>query len=153
MNSSTTSRLKTQLDCLSDVLGSAPPQALSQRTASGKWSALENLAHLIRHHEIMLERIRRILDEDAPALDRYNAEEDPDWPRCAALPLAEILEQLQANRQRLIAIVDRLTPEQMSRTGIHARMGPMPLSTWLEFFLLHEGHHLYTTLLRARGVD
>jgi uncharacterized damage-inducible protein DinB len=151
MNPSTLSRLMNQLDGLPEVLGSAPPQALRRHPASGKWSAHENLAHLVRHHEIMLERVRRILAEDAPRLDPYRAEDDPEWPRYAALSTAEALNQLRTNRRRLIAAVEKLTPEEMSRTGVHTRMGPMALSTWLEFFLLHEAHHLYVALLRARG--
>jgi len=50
-----------------------------------------------------------------------------------------------------VATVQELTPEQMGRQGVHSRMGAMPLSAWLEFFLVHEGHHLYLTFLRARG--
>lgn len=151
MNPSTLSRLKSQLDCLPDVLGSATPEALRQRPASGKWSAHENLAHLVRHHEIMLGRVERILSENAPRLDRYEPEEDSEWPRYAALPTGEALEQLRLNRSRLTAMVEKLTPEQMARIGVHTRMGPLPLSTWLEFFILHEGHHLYVALQRARG--
>jgi len=151
MSSSTLSRLKTQLDSLPEVLGSASPDALCERPASGKWSAAENLAHLDRHQEIMLERIRKILSEDAPRLDRYNADEDTDWPRYAALTPSQVLEQLRTNRQQLIATVEKLSPEQMARVGLHTRMGPMPLSTWLEFFLVHEGHHLYMAFLRVHG--
>jgi uncharacterized damage-inducible protein DinB len=151
MKPSTLSRLKTQLDSLPDVLGAATPEELSRRPSSGKWSARENLAHLARHHEIMLARVRRILSEDAPRLDRYDAASDSEWPRYAAMSTGEMLEQLRMSRTQLIAIVETLTPEQMARVGVHTRMGPMPLSTWLEFFILHEGHHLYAVFQRARG--
>jgi hypothetical protein len=29
---------------------------------------------------------------------------------------------------------------------VHPLLGPMPIPLWLEFFLLHEGHHLYTIM-------
>lgn len=151
MNPSTLSRLANQLECLPEVLGSATPEALRRRPASGKWSAHENLAHLLRHHEITLQRVKCILSEDAPRLDRYSAEEDPDWSRYVALSTDEVLEQLRMNRIRLIAAVEKLTPEQLTRVGVHTRMGPLQLSTWLEFFLVHEGHHLYMIFLRTRG--
>jgi uncharacterized damage-inducible protein DinB len=151
MNPSTLSRLANQLECLSEVLGSASPEALRRRPSSGKWSVHENLAHLLRHHEITLERMRRILSENEPRFDRYSAEEDSEWPRYAALSTDEVREQLRANRSQLIASIEKLTPEQLARVGIHTRLGALPLSTWLEFFLLHEGHHLYAVFLRARG--
>src|SRR5579871_5231332 len=109
MSAGILSRLNTQLDCIPQVLASVPDQALRQRPASGKWSGHENLAHLLRHHEIMLERIRRIVSEDAPRLERYNADEDPEWPRYAALATADVLEQLRASRERLIATLEKLS--------------------------------------------
>ena len=47
----------------------------------------------------------------------------------------------------------QLTPEQLARTGRHARFGSLTLRTWLEFFLAHEGHHLYVILKRAHGIE
>lgn len=151
MNPSTLTRLRHQLDCLSDVLGSAAPDSLHDRPVSGKWSAHENLAHLVRVQDVMLSRVARILSEDSPRLDRYDAQSDPDWPRCAALSTDHVLEQLLTTRKRLIATIEKLSPGEMGRMGVHSRMGPMPLATWLEFFLVHEAHHLYLTFLRIRG--
>jgi hypothetical protein len=151
MNPYTLSRLVNQLDCLPDVLGSATPEALRQRPASGKWSAQENLAHLLRHHEITMQRVQRILFENAPRLEPYNADEDSDWPSYAAVDTSDLIERLRVTRNRLTALLQELTPEQMSRIGVHSRMGEMALSSWLEFFLVHEGRHLYLTFLRARG--
>lgn len=151
MNLSTLSRLKMQLDCLPELLGSTSAEALRRRPISEKWSAHENLAHLLRHHEVMLQRIQRMLSEDGPQLDRYSAEEDPDWPACAALSPSIVIEKLRVSRERLITTIERLTPEQMARTGIHSRMGLLPLSAWLEFFILHEAHHLYLVFLLVHG--
>lgn len=151
MNSSTLTRLGKQLDCLPEVLGSATPDAMHTRPVSGKWSAHENLAHLVRVQEVMLSRIELILGENSPRLDRYDAQSDPDWPPRAALSTDQVLEQLLASRARLIAKAERLSPQELGRIGVHSRMGAMPLATWLEFFLVHEAHHLYLVFLRSRG--
>src|SRR5207302_398528 len=73
-------RLATQLDSLPFLLAGASGAALKQRSPSGKWSAHENLAHLVCHHAGTIQRIERILREDRPALPSYRAETDPDWP-------------------------------------------------------------------------
>lgn len=151
MNPSTLTRLGKQLDCLPEVLGSATADAMHNHPASGKWSAHENLAHLVRVQEVMLSRMERILGEDSPRLDRYDAQSDPDWPSRAALSTDQVLDQLLATRARLIAKVEKLSPEEWGRIGVHGRMGAMPLATWLEFFLVHEAHHLYMIFLRSRG--
>jgi hypothetical protein len=142
-------RLETQLGALDLVLARATPAALDARPRPDEWSARENLAHLARHHAVFLERLRRLLTEDRPALGRYRAEEDPDWPAWAALPPGEVLDRLRALRGELVGLVRSLSPAQSARTGLHPTFGEMDVADWLDFFLLHEAHHLYTALVRV----
>jgi len=144
-------RLATQLDSLNLVLGNATPAALKTRPNSGKWSAHENLAHLVQHHHATMGRIRRILAEDRPQLPSYSAEKDPDWPALSAESTEEVRRKLLAARQEMLALTNGLSPEQSSRIGIHPALGPMTLAQWLDFFLIHEAHHLYVAMTRARG--
>ena len=148
LDESALARLETQLDVLSVLLAGARPEQVDARPASGKWSARENLAHLARHHAVFLERLGRILNEDAPNLGRYSAQEDPAWPEWSDLRLDEILARLRSQRAEIVGILRGLTPEQWARSGIHPVLGEMPLPRWVEFFLLHEAHHLYITMLR-----
>ena len=151
LSPSSASRLATQLECLPALLQGGAPDALRRRTRSGKWSVHENLAHLARHHGVVLDRVRKVLAEDRPKLPRYAAEEDAEWPAWAALPLEEILARLTALRAELLALVSGLTDGQLARTGVHPTLGEMALPLWIEFFLLHEAHHLYVVMKRARG--
>jgi hypothetical protein len=141
-------RLRVQLDALGFVLARATPAALEARPRPDEWSARENVAHLARHHAVFLARLRRLLAEDRPALGRYRAEDDPDWPDWAALPFDSVLERLRTLRAELIALVRSLPPQECARTGIHPTFGELDVAGWLEFFLLHEAHHLYTALVR-----
>lgn len=141
-------RLEGQLESLDVVLAGATPEAVDRRPASGDWSARENLAHLARTSVVFLERLDRILTEDTPRLGRYRAEDDSEWPQWSGLPLDEVLRRLKDARRRLIAWVSAVSPDQMRRTGLHPSFGAMTIPQWLEFFLLHEAHHLYTAMLR-----
>ncbi len=143
-------RLATQLDALPLVLGSADRESLTRRPASGEWSAHENLAHLARYHEVFIDRIRRILTEETPQLGRYRAEEDAEWPRWQARPPDEVLMRLKALRDDLIELIKNLTAEQWSRVGVHPVFGTMTIPAWIDFFLLHEAHHLYAVMNRVR---
>jgi len=151
LSQSTRSRLATQLECLQVILGRRDASAINRRPASGKWSTHENLAHLARMHEITVERIRRILSEGQPQLPRYKAEDDPEWPQWTAMRTEEVLRRLSTLRDDLIQLVTRLSPEQLSRVGVHGALGGMMIPEWIEFFLLHEAHHLYAAMQRARG--
>jgi uncharacterized damage-inducible protein DinB len=118
----------------------------------GGWSAKENVAHLARHAHVFLGRVDRILKEDRPDLGTYRPEKDPEWPAWRALPLDEALRRLRAIRAQLVGWVDALSEEQAERIGIHPQFGEWNVQRWLEFFVLHEAHHLYFMVRRlAQG--
>jgi DinB family protein len=143
-----TARLAHQLASFRTRVADADPRDLASLPPTGKWSALQNLAHVGRHHEIMLERLQRVLAEDAPTFPPYRETDDAGWAEWEALPPAALWERLADRRAALEAFAARLTPEQAARTGVHARFGPMDVARWLEFFLVHEAHHLYVAMLR-----
>jgi hypothetical protein len=147
-------RLAHQLASFGAWIADADPRDLAWTPPSGKWSALLNLAHVARHHEVMRERLDRILAEDNPTLARYRETEDPAWTEWESLPAEEVLARLQRRRDALVAWAAALTDEQARRTGVHSKFGTMDVPRWLEFFLVHEAHHLYVVLQRlaeARG--
>lgn len=144
-------RLASQLQSLKLVVGGVSETALRTRPKSGKWSAHENLAHLVQHHKSTLARIRRILPEDRPELPSYSADKDPEWPVLATESTEEVLCKLLALRQELITLTACLSTQQWLRVGIHPVFGPMTLAQWVDFFLLHEAHHLYVAMTHAHA--
>ncbi|MDE3135127.1 MAG: DinB family protein [Acidobacteriota bacterium] len=150
LTESTLVRLRTQLDSLDAILAGANEGTLGRRPADGKWSAREHLAHLGRYHEVFLERLDRMLSEDRPQLGRYRTEDDPGAGAWFRLPTREVIERMRKLRVRLVERVTKLRPDEFDRIGVHPAFGEMTLGLWLEFFLVHEGHHLYAILKLAR---
>ena len=147
---STAGRLRTQLDCLPTLLAGVTPEALERHPLPGQWSAREHLAHLARYQEVFRSRLRRLQVEDRPLLPRYRAEEDPEWPWWMQREAQEILQILRTQRATLVQEVQKLTDSELAKTAVHPRWGPMTVVPWLEFFLLHEAHHLLAVLQRSR---
>ena len=144
-------RCETQLqDFLAEALRGIDLNSLTEKKTPEKWSAHENLAHLARYHQVFLERLERILVEPAPSFRGYRAEADPEWPRWAAMPPQQMLVTLSGLRTKLMARLRSLNQEDFRRTGIHSKFGEMSLALWLEFFLVHEGHHLNAVLGQRR---
>jgi uncharacterized damage-inducible protein DinB len=143
ISASTRIRLAAQLDALAIIQDGSNTGFAEIRPADGGWSAKENVAHLARHAHVYLERLERILHEERPHLGNYRPDQDPEWTSWRSLPLDEALRRLRSTRARLIAWVDALSDEQARRVGIHPLLGEMDVGRWLEFFLLHEAHHLY----------
>ena len=140
-------RCETQLqDFLAVVLHGVSMETLDAKVVPGKWSAHEQLAHLARYHQIFLQRIDRILAEEAPEFSRYRAEDDPAWPAWTSLPAPQLLVRISSMRAKLMARLRSLSEKDFERTGVHSKFGAMSLSLWLEFFLVHEAHHLYGVL-------
>src|SRR5262249_56766166 len=96
-----------------------PPAALDARPRPEEWSARENLAHLARHQAVYIDRLRRVLTEDRPALGRYRAEEDAEWPAWATLPVDEAVGRVRAFRAELVALVRSLSPAASALTALH----------------------------------
>lgn len=146
---STALRLRIQLDCLPIILSEISDDAL-ERSIPGKWSAREVLAHLARYQDVFLGRIRRLQTESNPMLPRYRAEDDPEWLSWITRRRTEVLQILRTQREILVHEVANMTAAQLARTAVHPRFGQMTTVQWLEFFLLHEAHHLLAVLQRSR---
>jgi uncharacterized damage-inducible protein DinB len=136
------------LHALRLILTDASPERLKWRPVSGKWSAHENLAHVARYHQIMLDRLTRLLEEDRPSFARYSADDDPEWPTWVSLTTEEVLRRLKALRGDLMRRVESLSERDLGRSAVHPAFGDMTTTAWLEFFLLHEAHHLYVAMTR-----
>jgi uncharacterized damage-inducible protein DinB len=137
-------RLKYQLEALSQIINRIPPDRMGRQLMPGKWSMKENIVHLLRYQEETINRIHLILTEQDPPIDRYISEDDNLFPIACSRPLPEILNELQVTRKRLEEFIISIQDEKLARTGTHPVLGRMALTEWVEFFLLHEAHHLMT---------
>jgi uncharacterized damage-inducible protein DinB len=151
-NSTRLHRCETQLqDFLAVTLSGVSAETLNAKPVPGKWSAHEQFAHLARYHQVFLQRIDRILAEQAPEFPRYRAEDDPEWPAWTSLPTPQLLVRISSMRAKLMARLRSLSEEDFERIGVHPKFGAMSLSLWLEFFLVHEAHHLLAILQLVRS--
>jgi len=143
-------RFEANADMIVRVFGGIPEDRLREERVPGKWSAHANLAHLGQFHDVIHARFHRMLHEDAPTFARMVPHEHPDTQVWIDKPSAVMLADFTARRRELCAWLRVLTPEQWDRQGTHAAFGTMTMTQWLEFYLQHEGHHVYTALVRAR---
>ena len=147
----TFTRLRDQLSNFEALFSHVGQEQWERKPSPEKWSARENLAHLGRYHEVLLDRVRKILEEDGPEFARYRAELDREWRSWSSLPLQLVQQRLRELRNELITLLETLKEPQLERTGSHPILGELSIPQWLEFFLLHEAHHLYAILLELRA--
>lgn len=140
-------RLKYQHRTITELVSGFTEEQLRLPVNPGKWSTLENIAHLAAYQPVFLERITRIQQEDEPSFERYVADTDPGFTAMAKLPSVKILTSVMEERNRIIQELEPMSEDKLKRVGNHLKYGKMDVHSWVEFFLLHEAHHLFTIFI------
>ena len=144
LTQSLNSRLETQHQSIWEITAEVPIKELNVRFNPEKWSISENIAHLGRYQEIFEDRLRRILDEPNPGFGRYRAEDDDLFPAWLKKNPDERKQSILLKRKDLINEIGQLDSGELLRRGRHPKLGMMTVTDWIDFFLLHEAHHIYT---------
>jgi len=141
---SITTRLEYQHKSLLDIIEGLSDEQIRWQIIPGKWSIFENIVHLATYQHAFIKRLHQILEEEKPQFPRYVPEADPLFHDNCSKATREIMQDLLTTRREMIIKIFSLSKEDLHRTGIHLAFGEMTIIMWLNFFLLHEAHHLFT---------
>jgi hypothetical protein len=115
----------------------------------GKWSIFEQIVHLQTYQHVFCERVKKIRQENNPSFPRYSADSDPVFLDSCGKSIREIMGDMITIRKEMATGRLSLNEEDLDRMGTHPVFGAMNLAQWLNFFLLHEAHHLYAIFKMA----
>jgi hypothetical protein len=146
LSSSTLTRLQYQHETIAELITGFNEEQLKFRVNPDKWSAFENIVHLVSYQPVFIYRIGLMLKENNPLFERYAAGNDPLFHDYLQRPLKELLDILVHDRSLLNRMLSEMDEEKLKRTGLHSKFGNFTLSQWANLFLLHEAHHLWTIL-------
>ena len=141
--SSITTRLEYQHKSLIDLIDGLSDEQVRRQRIPGKWSIFETIVHLATYQHVFIQRVRQILKEENPNFPRYIAESDPLFYDNCSKSTREIMQDLITTRRELIDKILSLKEEDIQRIGSHPAYGIMTIMQWLNFFVLHEAHHLF----------
>lgn len=144
--SSVSTRLHYQHKVLVDLVDGFTDEQIRRNILPGKWSIFEQIVHLQTYQHVFIDRVKKILDGPEPRFDRYSAEGDPLFLDNCALSTREVMQDLITVRKEMTAGMLGFTPADLAKCGIHPYFGKMNLLQWMNFFLLHEGHHQFSIL-------
>ena len=144
MSSSLSTRLHYQHKSIMNIVEGLSDEQIRRQVITGKWSIFENIVHLQTYQHVFIERIKQLLDGNNPSFERYSAEADPMFLENCGLSSREILHDLITTRKKMSVEMPKLPETDFEKTAKHPVYGELNLLEWLEFFLLHEAHHLYT---------
>jgi hypothetical protein len=137
-------RLKLQHETISEIIFDLDEQQLFKKLQPDKWNIHDNIAHLTRYQLVFIERINKILSTGNPSFGRYKAEDDPEFEGWRTRPTKDLIKQIELNRQDILQLIEGISETELNKTGTHPVYGNLNILKWIEFFLLHEAHHLLT---------
>lgn len=117
-------------------------EQLIAKPVAGKMSTLEVVCHLTDFDPIYVERMKRTICFDKPAI--YGADENVFAQKLSYhdRDLEEELKLLEASRGSMARILKKLPLEDWSREGLHNERGPMTLQKMVEVMNNHIPHHV-----------
>ena len=143
MPSSLSTRLQYQHKTLMDIIDGLSDEQIRRQINTGKWSIFENIVHLQTYQHIFIQRVKQMLEGNDPSFPRYTAEADPLFLDNCGRSTREVMQDLITVRKEMAAEMLNFPPTDLAKTGTHPVFGKMTLLQWLNFFLLHEAHHLF----------
>ncbi len=150
LSASALSRLEFQHQTIRELIRNTTEPNLRRRVQPDKWNAFENIAHLAVYQPIFLARLKKMQEETDPEFSRYIAEQDPNFPPALAKTLEQVLTDMDQQRTTIITTLAAMDDSTLARSGIHPKYGRFAIKDWVEFFLLHEAHHMYAIFMLVR---
>jgi len=144
-----TAYLRQLPDLIDETIDGLPDEEVRRRPSMDEWSVLEVCCHLRDYAEIEGERVRRLVEEDEPALVSYDQEglaRDRDY---AGDDVRRVRTALRAFWGGLAYQLEGLTDEQWERAGTHPEIGRVTVRSRAERQAEHAQEHL--AQLKALG--
>ena len=152
MPSSISTRLQYQHKTVLDLIEGLSDEQIRRSPEPGKWSVFEIIVHLQTYQHTFINRVKNILEQDNPVFERYTAEADPLFHDQCGKSTREVMHDLLVTRKTMSAEMINFKPEDFCKTGIHPVFGTLNILQWINFFLLHEAHHLFVIFKLTAGL-
>lgn len=144
MNENLKALLVHQYKMLDDLLNNINKNMFVTKPENGKWSVFENIAHLGRYNEIFLGRMEEVQHKNNPSFDSYVADNEEGFIKWSSKSFDLVVADFYSSRETVIKFFDSLSEDKLKRVGTHSKFGELTTLEWLQFYLLHESHHLFT---------
>jgi hypothetical protein len=120
--------------------------------APEEWSANECLGHIIEaDRRGFAGRIERILEKDGVLEHGWDQVGVASARRDNERSVAAILAEFTSGRDAGIALVDRLRPDELERSAVHDRVGPVTVRNLLHEWVFHDRNHIRQILTNGQA--
>jgi hypothetical protein len=137
---------------ISAEVGGLSPGVATWHPDEGEWCALEVMGHLIEaERRGFAGRILQILEHDEPKLQGWNqalvAQSREDCKRSPA----DVAAEFSRLREASVTLVGALRPEDLTRGGIHPKVGRLTIRELLQEWVHHDRNHFRQLLANVEA--
>ncbi|WP_080875477.1 YfiT family bacillithiol transferase [Oceanobacillus timonensis] len=129
-----TSRLRETVDTLNE-------EELSRTYRDGSWTVRQLVHHIADSQLNMYQRLKLALTDENPAVPAFDQDKwahEPD----TSLPVESSIKMLEGINERIVALGDSLTKEQLDRVFTLQQSDEITVATKVAKLAWHEEHHL-----------
>ena len=127
---------------LERTVNTLSPEQIRKPEAPGKWAIRDVLQHIADSELVWAYRVRLVLAQERPALTGY----DQDlWSQRLAYDKAnprEAIDEFQILRRANLRLIERASPADLKRVGVHAERGDESLEHMIRLYAGHDLLHL-----------
>ncbi|MFA5897522.1 MAG: DinB family protein [Hyphomicrobium sp.] len=127
---------------LTRVIDGLSPAQLRQPESPGKWSIAQVLQHLADSDLVWGWRLRLILSHDRPTITGYDQDLWANRLNYAESDPAEALATFDVLRRGNVRLIERATPDDLQRVGVHAERGDESVAHLCRLYAGHDLSHL-----------
>ncbi|PID21571.1 metal-dependent hydrolase [Sporosarcina sp. P3] len=116
-------------------------EELNKTYREGAWTVRQLVHHIADSQLTMYQRLKLALTEDQPTAPAFDQEKWAVLPD-TQLPVEPSINMLEGINERIVALGNSLTEEQLQRTFIHQVNGEITVAKKVAKLAWHEEHHL-----------
>ena len=135
--------LRRAPDIVVPLVQEVPSDILKRRPAPGRWSAHEHACHLAHVHGLFFDRLEYMLTHPAPVIHPYLPGDQDADDLLLQMDLDDCLRRFVADRARLVARLEKLSPTEWSRTADHGEYRVYSVFIMFRHLALHDFLHAY----------
>lgn len=119
------------------------PSAVVEAPGPEGWSPKDVVAHLTSiQRAANIQRVTMMLEADDPLIPGIDEEQVLEASGLRQRPLADLLDEFERDRTEGIALLRRLTPDDLARTGQHSVAGALTIADIVHHIAYHDLLHL-----------
>ncbi len=134
-------KIKTYTERLRKTVDALNEEELYKTYRDGSWNVRQLVHHIADSQLNMYQRLKLALTDDNPTVPNFIQDEWAVQPD-TELPVESSIHMLEGMNERIVALGNSLTEEQLERTLTHEVNGEITIATKVAKLSWHEEHHL-----------